>query len=266
MSGRAALGYRESAQNLSVRIAVHEQWSERDITPWILGLATPRPADWVLDVGCGTGKQVLSYAQRVRNGGKVVGVDIAATVLHQAVSRPDLQGLPVTFVQQDASDPFPLADESFDLINSAFALYYVRDMAATVNDLRRVLRPRGRLVVVGPASDNAAEFYRLHEQVLGRPLSDRFVRRLRRMEDEVLPVLRRRFGDVEIYTFHNRVRFPTAEAVLAYYRASALFTEHVQPQEQEDHLSRMERAIVGHVAREGHYTLHKRVVGYVGRK
>jgi ubiquinone/menaquinone biosynthesis C-methylase UbiE len=104
-----------------------------------------RRGERVLDVGCGPGFFVTELLDRVGSDGWVVGLDLSPDML--AVARKRAEGYPnVEFVQSSAT-PLPLDDGSFDRALSVQVLEYVEDVPAALAELRRVLRPGGRLVV-----------------------------------------------------------------------------------------------------------------------
>jgi demethylmenaquinone methyltransferase/2-methoxy-6-polyprenyl-1,4-benzoquinol methylase len=103
-----------------------------------------------LDVGTGTAKLALALA-RAMPGGRVVGVDVAEPMLRQAL--PTARRDPAThqvshrlsLALADAlALPFP--DASFDCATTAFMIRNVADVGAAFAELRRVVRPGGRVV------------------------------------------------------------------------------------------------------------------------
>jgi SAM-dependent methyltransferase len=107
------------------------------------------PDDRVLDIGCGTGQVTLLAARRAA-AGHVAGIDLSAPML--AVARADAaaQGLAnVRFDQGDAQvHPFP--DAGFDVAISRGGVMFFEDAVAAFANVRRGLRPGGRLVFMGP--------------------------------------------------------------------------------------------------------------------
>jgi ubiquinone/menaquinone biosynthesis C-methylase UbiE len=105
-----------------------------------------KAGDRVLDMACGNGVYSAYLAQRA---GLVVGIDIAAAYLSQARARlrsttwPERSG----FAQGDIA-ALPCADNSFDMVWCAYSLYSLPDLMASLHELRRVLRPGGRLAVL----------------------------------------------------------------------------------------------------------------------
>jgi SAM-dependent methyltransferase len=105
--------------------------------------------DRVLDIGCGTGQPTLMAARKAFRG-YAVGVDISAPMLERARADAAEQGIAnVRFEQGDAQvHPFP--DGAFDVAISRGGVMFFDDLVAGFANIRRGLRPRGRLVFMGP--------------------------------------------------------------------------------------------------------------------
>jgi SAM-dependent methyltransferase len=108
--------------------------------PAMLALAGDVTGRRVLDAGCGAGP--LSAALRDR-GAVVTGVDASPGML--ALARRRL-GDDVALHVADLTDPLPFADAAFDDVVASLVLHYLEDWAPTLAELRRVLRPGGRLI------------------------------------------------------------------------------------------------------------------------
>jgi demethylmenaquinone methyltransferase / 2-methoxy-6-polyprenyl-1,4-benzoquinol methylase len=102
--------------------------------------AVVRPGDAVLDAACGTGDLAVACA---REGGRVTGLDFAERMLERARHKaPDLK-----WVQGDMLD-LPFADGTFDAATVGFGVRNVADLELGLRELRRVLRPEGRVAVL----------------------------------------------------------------------------------------------------------------------
>jgi SAM-dependent methyltransferase len=111
-----------------------------------LAALAPQPGESVLDIGCGGGETALDLARAVAPDGSVVGVDLSAAVL--TFARRAAQGhARVRFVQADAQ-VFPFEPASFDAAFSRFGVMFFADPAAAFINIRRSLRPNGRLAFV----------------------------------------------------------------------------------------------------------------------
>lgn len=113
----------------------------------LLDAADIGPSDVVLDVGCGTGSVTRQAAARAV-AGRVVGIDLSAPMLRRARERAAAEGVQhVDLVHGDAQ-VHPFADESFDVVVSRTGTMFFADPVAAFANLRRALRPEGRLAMV----------------------------------------------------------------------------------------------------------------------
>ncbi len=130
--------------------------------------AVVRPGDRVLDACCGTGDFALADA---RAGGRVTGLDFSERMLERARAKSSA----VEWVQGDAL-ALPFEDGSFDAATVGFGVRNLESLQSGLAELRRVLRPGGRLGVLEITSPRGAlaPFYRLWFEK-GVPLVGRVV-------------------------------------------------------------------------------------------
>ncbi len=103
--------------------------------------AVVRPGDEVLDACCGTGD--LALAALRRGAGRVVGLDFSERMLERARRKSGA----VQWVRGDVL-ALPFADTSFDAATVGFGVRNVADLERALRELRRVLRPGGRLGIL----------------------------------------------------------------------------------------------------------------------
>jgi ubiquinone/menaquinone biosynthesis C-methylase UbiE len=106
-------------------------------------------------VGCGPGNVTASLADAAGPDGLALGVDISVPMLTRAVHAQ--AGPNTVFIRADAQK-LPFRDETVDAVNSIAALQLVPDPAAALAEMRRVLRPGGRLAVMVPTAGQAERF------------------------------------------------------------------------------------------------------------
>jgi 2-polyprenyl-3-methyl-5-hydroxy-6-metoxy-1,4-benzoquinol methylase len=100
----------------------------------------------VLDVGCGEGW----FASELLSAGvRVVGIDVAEEPLRRAHERDPAEGLDLRLI--DDSGPWPIEDASRDVVWAGETIEHVADTAGWLSEVRRVLRPGGRLLLSTPA-------------------------------------------------------------------------------------------------------------------
>ena len=105
------------------------------------------PRDRVLDIGCGTGKSSRDAARRARDGW-VLGVDLSSRMLDDARRRSADEGLTnVEYLCADAQ-VHPFEPDSFDVAISGFGAMFFADPVAALTNVRRSLRPGGRIAFV----------------------------------------------------------------------------------------------------------------------
>jgi demethylmenaquinone methyltransferase/2-methoxy-6-polyprenyl-1,4-benzoquinol methylase len=148
-----------------------------------------RAGDRVLDAACGTGD--LAIADLKAGAGKVTGLDFSAKMLERA----RVKNTTIEWLQGDML-ALPFADETFDAATVGFGVRNVEDLELGLRELRRVLRPGGRLAILEITQPRGAarQFYSLW--------FDRIVPLL----GKVLPG-----GDAYTYLPASVKRFPTAE-------------------------------------------------------
>jgi ubiquinone/menaquinone biosynthesis C-methylase UbiE len=113
----------------------------------LLARAALAPGERVLDVACGTGLAAFAAAAAVGPKGRVVGVDLSGRMVDAARQRAQACSVPhATFARMDA-ERLDLPDAAFDVALCALGLMYVPDPAQALREMRRVLRPGGRVVL-----------------------------------------------------------------------------------------------------------------------
>ncbi|UGU17077.1 methyltransferase domain-containing protein [Sinomicrobium kalidii] len=117
-----------------------------------------RPGDRILDFGCGTGNDVRRLAELTGNKGLVTGIDISKKLIEIARSRHSETDLPITFTVASA-DELPFEDASFDICRAERLLMHVADPAKVIDEMLRVTRPGGRIVIFDIAFDATATYH-----------------------------------------------------------------------------------------------------------
>jgi demethylmenaquinone methyltransferase/2-methoxy-6-polyprenyl-1,4-benzoquinol methylase len=117
--------------------------------------------DRVLDVGCGTGFGTDGLLDHVD---EVHGLDQSRHQMERAFEKFGTRGR-VRFVRGDA-ERLPFADDSFDAVWSSGSIEYWPDPVAALAECRRVTRPGGQVLVVGPNAPRTAPMRRLADAIM----------------------------------------------------------------------------------------------------
>lgn len=105
-----------------------------------------RPGERVLDIGFGIGGTPFALAHAVQPGGTVVGIDVLAAALD--VMRADGRRSPTIGFTHGDAEVFPFIPDSFDAAFSRFGVMFFSDPVAAFSNIRRALRPGGRLAFI----------------------------------------------------------------------------------------------------------------------
>ena len=184
----------------------------------------------VLDVGCGTGRLAHWIAERVGIMGAVTGIDPLEERIHIARSR----GGNVRFEVGQAEDLRAFEDASFDAVCMSSVLHWVTDKAKALAEVRRVLRPGGRLGVttVPQELSRAGTLGQTFETLLARaPYAGRidrsmftFATRGCTTTELVSLVLDSRLDLAELHVAQHVRTHASGEAVVDFMEASAFGT------------------------------------------
>jgi demethylmenaquinone methyltransferase/2-methoxy-6-polyprenyl-1,4-benzoquinol methylase len=151
--------------------------------------AAVRAGDRVLDAACGTGD--LAIADLRAGAGKVTGLDFSPKMLERARAKH----ASIEWLQGDML-ALPFADETFDAATVGFGVRNVENLELGLRELRRVLRPGGRLAILEITQPRGAL----------RPFYSLWFDRIVPLLGKVLPG-----GDAYTYLPASVKRFPTAE-------------------------------------------------------
>jgi SAM-dependent methyltransferase len=139
--------------------AEHAEYAEERggvVTRRLLELAAPRPGDRVLELACGPGAVGLAAAELVGPDGQVVLSDVAAEMTAIAAARATAARITNVVTRQLDLEQIAEPDESYDVALCREGLMLVLDPERAAREMRRVLRPGGRLAraVWGPRERN----------------------------------------------------------------------------------------------------------------
>jgi demethylmenaquinone methyltransferase/2-methoxy-6-polyprenyl-1,4-benzoquinol methylase len=181
--------------NTVMTAGLHHRWRERSAD-----LARVGPGARVLDVATGTGDLALELARRVAPGGEVVGSDLSEAMLARARRKAQPPDAELRFEWGDALE-LPYDDATFDAATVGFGARNFSDLARGLEEMVRVVRPGGRVVVLEFTSPTRAPlsiFYSL-------------------WFDRVVPVLGRLAGDPDAYSYlpNSVKRFPAPAGLAA---------------------------------------------------
>jgi len=201
------------ASNLNARAALHERYStaDRDLHPWIFDQFDLPPAARVLTLGCGPGTLWTENCERIPDGWDVTLTDFSPGMVETA--REHLADCPHEFAFEvmNAED-VSFADGTFDAVTANHMLYHVPDREAAFAEIRRVLKPGGRLYASTNGESNMQALFDVMEAVAGEPLPRAAGFSLENGAAQIEPFCER----VERRTYDDRLEVTAVEPLVEY--------------------------------------------------
>jgi ubiquinone/menaquinone biosynthesis C-methylase UbiE len=117
----------------------------KHVTDALVEYANPQPGERVLDLACGTGAPSLKVARRVGPSGHVVATDLSEEPLRIAAERARERGLGNIEFQKADAHALPFGEDEFDLVTCRFGVMFFADLPRALAEMKRVLKPGGRI-------------------------------------------------------------------------------------------------------------------------
>jgi SAM-dependent methyltransferase len=197
--------YRDSSR-LDARLALHERFgtNPHGWHRWLFDQLALAERERVLEAGCGSGALWLKNVDRLP-GASMLLSDFSPGMAGDARQALAPHGLRMRFAVADAQS-LPFRSASFDVVVANHMLYHVPDVERAVAELRRVLRPAGRLFA---ATNGRAHLIQLFD-LAGHDEPDRFGL------ESGEPILRRYFSSVEVRRYPDGLAITDAQPVIDY--------------------------------------------------
>lgn len=242
--------YRNDA-NLSARIDIHRRFSTnpQGWYGWLFDrFALPAGAH-VLELGCGEGGMWAANRERIPPDLRLTLTDFSPGMLAAARTRLQPMLPTVRFAIAD-SQAIPFDDDSFDVVIANHMLYHVPDIPRALDEIRRVLRPDGRLHAATNGLRHMLELDRLVERFT--PEVERNAHADRFGLENGAAELERVFGRVERVDYVDSLAVTDAEAVVRYVLSSA-----ARPFLTAERIAPLRRAVDAEIASTGVFQITK---------
>src|SRR5438128_8721473 len=144
--------------NTLLSLGLHHSWKRQAV-----GFLSPNDFR-VLDVGAGTADLALQTAERLGNGARIVAADLNRPMLASGVEkvRKAILQRQIVCVQANA-ERLCVSDSAFDAVTTGFCMRNVADLPKALSEIRRVLKPGGRLICLEFSRPVAGWLRRLYD-------------------------------------------------------------------------------------------------------
>lgn len=139
----------------------------------LLPRLNPPPHAAILDVGCGTGINLVEAARFCAPARLLAGIDLSDGMVNVARTKLAQAGLPAQIVQGDA-EHLPWPDDTFDVVIANSVFHWFTNKLQALLEMKRVLRPGGQVALIFAAHPAFAEWFALLENTMRRIMGDQF--------------------------------------------------------------------------------------------
>lgn len=197
----------------------------------------------VLDIGSGTGRDLVVLSQRLRKKGKVFAIDISKPLLD--VVRHRVYGILCANASVNA---IPFSEDHFDVVIAKHVLNHVGNIDHALREVKRVVKRKGTVIITTGVKTPDDDFLRtIHREAIGGVGIETDVRLSQSSfscsdAKELLP---RVFGKVNFHFYSFQMVFPETDSFMLYYTTLPCFQESTSDVEQKKNLARQVRELVG---------------------
>jgi SAM-dependent methyltransferase len=140
-------------------------------TEKMLDLAHVKSGQRILDIAAGAGEQSITAAMRVGPNGSVLATDISSNILEFALQSAKAEGLSNISTKVMDGENLTLGDGEFDVVISRVGLIYFPDQQRALREMRRVLRPGGRIAAIVYSTPDNNKFFSVPVSIIRRRAS-----------------------------------------------------------------------------------------------
>ncbi|MBC8162923.1 MAG: class I SAM-dependent methyltransferase [Roseiflexaceae bacterium] len=210
-----------TAANLDARISMHQRFSQNSygVPRWLFDQVDARSTH-MFEIGCGSGNIWQENAARMPDHWQLTLCDFSRGMVAQAQQNLAAAGVAARYLVADAQE-LPLQEATFDAAFAHFMLYHVPDRCRALGELRRVLKPGGRLYAATNGRQHLSELFDLAQQF------DAQFNGWRNSASESFKIengaaqLAAHFSKVTLLPYHDELLISDPEAVVSYIASFA---------------------------------------------
>jgi ubiquinone/menaquinone biosynthesis C-methylase UbiE len=243
--------YRDSS-NLDARVVLHQRFSTNPYGwfKWVFDTLLQLPEDArILELGCGPAYLWRENISRVPAGWNVTLSDLSSGMLDAAWRNLVVTGRAFQFKEIDAQS-IPFEDETFDAVIANHMLYHVPDRPKAVAEIKRVLRPGGRLIATTVGDNHMKEmmdwYARVHVSNVWESFANSFTL------ENGLAQLKSYFPDAALSRYEDSLEVIELEPIMAYIRSGMRVSEL-----SKDELVMLESELEQELKEKGKIFIHK---------
>ncbi len=188
----------------------------------------------ILDLGCGTGKQIESFSSLLPKTCNYFGCDISKDSID--LIEKNYSSLPKLKLINDSFDNInSFVDDNikFDLIYSFYALYYTEDVETLIENIYTHLKENGVLWIVMPYKNTNVEIFNILSKIYS--IDKRVLYSINGFSNDVISIAQEmNFKDIDISLFENKINFDKEEDLLNYVENTTFYNRKFAKEIREE--------------------------------
>ena len=237
------------------RISQNSSKSKIDLDEWILQhLNIPKTKIDILDLGCGTGKQIFNLIPHLSEESSITGFDISEQAVSEVINKARSNGYKNIFCTKGDLDNClnVFKGNKYDIIISTYAIYYSRNIKKLLIELEKLLKENGKMFISGYGKSSNKEIIDLSNQFISssaNPINqiENFI------SDTDLAEISKHYNKCETFELNNEIKFHSADDVLIWWRNHSLYSKEIE--------KNIVKWLRTYFAENTHYYLTKNVFG-----
>lgn len=216
--------YKDSS-NLDARVAIHQRFSTNPYgwSKWVFDNLLKLPEDAkILELGCGPGYLWKENGSRIPAGWRITLSDLSPGMLDAAWRNLVVTGRAFQFREIDAQS-IPFEDETFDAVIANHMLYHVPDRAKAFTEIKRILKPGGRLIATTVGENHMKEMMDWYRQVHISKIWESFANPF--TLENGLAQLKPYFSEISLYRYEDNLEITEVEPIMAYIHSGMRVSE-----------------------------------------
>lgn len=216
--------FMDSTNNVTTRIDINTKFGNNNLRDWIPQHLELKQGEKVLDIGCGVGNHLRDIAKIVTAENSCFGIDYDKEMIYKAIEQskgfsPSIKFMVMNMDDIGKSNVFD--DSYFDLVYSVYAFYYSKNEFAALDNIKRKLKPDGRISIIGPHSNNNKKWWDFLEQFMEIP--DSIIHANEDFMKGIEEYAKSNFKEVTTSEFVNDITIPTIDELRLYWKSNIYY-------------------------------------------
>jgi ubiquinone/menaquinone biosynthesis C-methylase UbiE len=244
----------ENINSVIQRAELNDKGSLYNLEKWIIENAKPFNGMDILDIGCGSGKQIFAFANIPYKINSILGIDISDKGVSDINSRVMAdKHFHIKAINVDMDKCIDLIQsKKFDLIISSYAIYYSKDMVYLLKNIRQLLKNKGQIFVCGPGDGTNIEMNVIIDKV-GKPIGIKSSPITDFIDDLSIKEVSNNFNLFKKTRLFNKIYFYSTDDVLLWWKNHISYNQLI--------FDDITEIIMDHFRKNKYFEISKNVLG-----